>query len=340
MKIVYLKPKSGYRTSLRSDTLWGMLCWAIRDLYGAEKLVDFINSYKNESSDTKPFYISSTFPFKQVGRDFHLFFPTPQLPILEKAYQPLEGETYEAQRKDLRQRKKERKKHLIERDLFEQVINGGISEIPNEEKSPKQETLAVTHNTINRIKGGTLELNKQGQLFHVEENFLLDPKNETKNKETVGLFFLAKGDTTLLESALRYLEHTGIGGDKGVGKGKFEISIKDFELKEPSDYNAFVNLSLYAPTEDETNNWQKSESELLNYTIIDRQGKVGGLALNNKNIWKEVVTMFKEGSCFPKVEGQIDFGENRVVKKQNIDKNVPFDIYHYGMAFMVKMKIQ
>jgi CRISPR-associated protein Csm4 len=340
MKIVYLKPKSGYRTSLRSDTLWGMICWAIRDLYGVEKLEALIESYQGGNrSAVQPFYISSAFPFKQVGKSKNCYFPMPQLPVREEDYQSLKGENFEAQKEELRKLKKERKKHLIEQYLFEKIIKGEQSDNDIEDKAPHQETLAVTHNTIDRIKGSTLELKGQGQLFHVEENFLLDKDNESKNQETVGLFFLAKGDLTLLEAALRYLEHTGIGGDKGIGKGNFEITVEDFELSEPADYNAMVNLSLYTPIKTETEIWQNSKSEFLNYTITDRQGKVGGLALNKKNIWKEVVTMFKEGSSFPKVEEKTVFGENRIVKNEK-DGVVPFNISHYGMAFMVKMKIQ
>ncbi|RMG73182.1 MAG: CRISPR-associated protein Csm7, partial [Bacteroidetes bacterium] len=36
--VVYMKPRSGFRGSLRSDTLWGTLCWAMRLLYGETAL--------------------------------------------------------------------------------------------------------------------------------------------------------------------------------------------------------------------------------------------------------------------------------------------------------------
>ncbi|MBC7196763.1 MAG: hypothetical protein H5U39_05870, partial [Deferribacterales bacterium] len=60
MKIVYLYPKSTFRTDLRSDTLWGILCWAIRLVYGNEELERIIKSYIERKPE---FIISSTFPF-------------------------------------------------------------------------------------------------------------------------------------------------------------------------------------------------------------------------------------------------------------------------------------
>ena len=77
MKIVYLYPQSGFKTELRSDTLWGLICWAIRNLYGNDALENFIQSYNTGKPE---FVISSTFPFMQENKEITEFFPRPFLP--------------------------------------------------------------------------------------------------------------------------------------------------------------------------------------------------------------------------------------------------------------------
>ena len=44
--IVYLRPKLSYRTSLRSDTLWGLICWGISTVHGEKDIKGFIELCK------------------------------------------------------------------------------------------------------------------------------------------------------------------------------------------------------------------------------------------------------------------------------------------------------
>ncbi|PIY05232.1 MAG: hypothetical protein COZ21_04540, partial [Bacteroidetes bacterium CG_4_10_14_3_um_filter_31_20] len=75
---------------------------------------------------------------------------------------------------------------------------------------PKPETESVTHNRIDRIKGGTLKINEADQLFHSTEMYFAN-ENEGEIKHGAGLFFLAKGNIEKLKTALRWLSHVGIG---------------------------------------------------------------------------------------------------------------------------------
>jgi CRISPR-associated protein Csm4 len=335
-KIIYLKPLSTYRTSLRSDTLWGILCWAIRNVYGNEALERFIKKYETADID-EILTISSTYPYLENNGEKIPFFPLPLLQLSsssEKATLPI-----------IQAKKKMSKISFVAQNDFEAIINGDISffkrtinsllenkELEGKISAPTIGSTAITHNTIHRLKGGTLTKDNQGQLFHITEHFLKFDKEES---ESAGLFFLAKGDTEYLEGALRYLEHTGLGGDKGTGKGHFEITIEDFELKTPDDANAYTNLSLFLPKKEVLREY--INHQLFHYKLEDRQGKISYPTKNNANIWKDVVTLFKEGAIFPMID-RPNLGVNPIVKQAG--EATPYPVYHYGMGFMIKMKIQ
>jgi CRISPR-associated protein Csm4 len=50
-----LTPKTAFATPLAGDTLFGQCCWAIRHLWGAEKLTALLAAY----TDNKPFIVIS-----------------------------------------------------------------------------------------------------------------------------------------------------------------------------------------------------------------------------------------------------------------------------------------
>lgn len=329
MKIIYLEPKSGFKALLRSDTLWGNICWAIRMVYGEEKLIEYI---ENQS-----FSLSSTFPYSEINGTKMPFFPTPLIKGETKSAP--EGASYDELAAWMTQRKKDKKRNtLISKDLFEQLINGTIKidDLNELNPVPSIKSEAVTRNKIDRLKGGTYKADGDaGQLFHVDEFHIIGKEeNDEKVKYKYGLYFLAKGDTTLLEGALRFLQHSGIGGDRNVGKGVFDISIEDFELKTPQNFNAVTNLSLFAPTVDEIKNFNDSKGSLLNYQVEVREGKLG--FFNFKNVEKSPILYFKEASVFPVINQTLNYGQNQhAFTKVKLD----FKVVQYGMGFMIPIYV-
>ncbi len=335
MKIIYLQPLSTFRTHLRSDTLWGMICWAIRNVYGNAVLENLLETY---NSGNPEFIISSTFPYSEIKGIKKYFLPKPFL----KEEEINQSNLSRAEKiKIAKQRKKLKKVKYLELNEYLEFINGNkklhdiVKKIANNEelKSPQLISESVTHNTINRLTGGTLKIgNKSGQLFHIDELFF--KYNQINDiTENYGLFFLARGNTEKLEGALRFLSHIGIGGDRNIGKGKFLINIDDFTLlKEPADYNAMTNLSLYYPREDELIEYKKND--YFTYQLEERQGYVSFLKYDKFN--KPTTMMFQEGSVFPKLEKEY-FGSNKTLYSKS-DK-IPHNVYQYGYGFMVKIKI-
>lgn len=351
MKIVYLYPNSTFRTELRSDTLWGLLCWGIRFIYGNAALEKVLATYE---SGTPEFMISSTFPFIESDEKKHLFFPRPILPPSSKI--PKESNP-SISLKGMKDRKKLKDIAFISQKTLEEIANGTLSGqalsdylLNQTESMPQYQSESITHNYLNRLTNGTHEENGTGQLFHVEEKFLsikkeikpertaektLIKKKETnpEAKEKAGLFFLINGEETKIEAALRYLCQIGLGGDTSIGKGNFSYKMDDFKMPPVTNPNAMMNLSLYYPQKTELSAY--SGSPYFQYIMEERKGKIAMI----KGIYEKKMTMmFSEGSIFPYQETEV-LGGNKIVQAENKALNIPYNIYQYGHAFMIPLQL-
>lgn len=339
-RIYYLRFRSNFKTPLRSDSLWGTLCWAIRMVSGKEVLSDILEDY--EQGGEKAFFISSAFPFYELDDKKHIFFPRPVLPY--PSTEQMLGKKLEEKKLKLREKKRKDKSGWLHKDLFEYVIDKSTTPPKSIFEAPNVQHTLVTHNTIDRLQGSTLSIGDNGQLFHTDEYTITAAANGKAIQRT-GMYFLARGNTEVVEAALRFLQHYGIGGDRTTGKGSFVFESKSFELNEPKDANAVMTLSLFHPSSTEIDQIKKSKPGFLNYKLTVRQGR-GSFAFNpNKSkkadgtnkiekVKKEVM-MFEEGSVFPLGDGLLLQGQNPVVQKHPAG----FDIFHYGHAFMVKLKV-
>lgn len=364
MKIVYLKPKAGFRSNLRSDTLWGTLCWAIYHVYGSKgkaKLEEFLASY---DTDTPAVVLSSAFPYKEMGTEKTCFFPKPFLseernPAMEKerfeTNQQKFNDDIRAKLVSMNEQKKVRKQGYLTETQFFDLMQGKASpqsiEIDfwtkydldkttqQEFAPPSRQSISVTHNAIDRIKGSTMQRNGVGQLFHVTENYLRDVQNETARQGNVGLFFLAEvHNVPVFEAALRYLNHIGFGGDRGTGKGHFEVSCEDFDrFPKVRNPNVLTNLSLYLPTEGELTAFaQHDQGDNYRYKLEGRQGRLG--FINSPAFLKKPVTMFAEGGIFPYLD-RTHFGKKIDVTSAAQEKVLRkgHTLWHNGMGLMLPM---
>lgn len=369
MKIIYLVPRSGYVTDLRSDTLWGSLCWGIRYLWGADELKAFLERCAAGKPD---FVISSTFPFKQHGTERVPFFPNPLVlaPDMPTDRAPLV--------EDYRLRKDLKKVSLLNFDDFKAALHGELSvaellrrlaEIAKEKKlqgrnyvptgpvvertAPKRHDHSMTHNTIDRLRGGTLTVadgdgDPAGQLFHAEDIWWTDPDNESDEAlPNTGLYFLADGDISKLKPVLELLRHWGIGADRTAGKGAFDFDIQDFTEKisilEPpaAASNALLNLSLFRPTEAELAALEQADG-CLQYLLERREGYVGGHRQMHR---KEARMYFREGSVFARPDGQTarhmgGIQQQVFPEKDSQGKELPqppHDVWDNGFGFMVNL---
>lgn len=321
-KIIYLKPHSSFRAAMRSDTLWGACCWGMRLLYGKGYLEAFLESYQTPDTDVKPFYISSAFPFLEKNNQRIPFLPPPVRQV--EYYKESAGKSYEEEKQQMRRWKTAGDNQWLSKAQFEYAFCG-ITPAPKQLVGhPAIEVRPMTHNTIDRLVGSTLTANNRGQLFHTEERYVL----EKERKQNAGLYFLAAGNTDLLESVLRLLEHLGIGGDRSIGKGRFDMEWEDFDIHEPSDANGLMALSLYHPNPEELLKLEKSQDPVLNYKTIVRQG---WKAAHNK----KPVLYLEEGSVIPILSDKQVWGRNAYAGEH--EQGYP--ITQYGHGFMIKVKI-
>ena len=340
--IIYLKPRSSYRPAMRSDTLWGAICWGMKMLYGEQRLLDFIESYESGEpvGDAKPIYISSAFPYLQQNGKRELYLPRPLLRLRQEELE--EGATFRETIQKSRAKKYSKPNPLMTLSEFKagDWEPGGNH---HNQPRPKVSVDPMTHNTIDRLTGSTLSSNGRGQLFHTEERRVYpvwpkrtesDKDNEQeKEKAEAGLYFLADGDTDTLKAVLRLLEHYGIGGDRSSGKGRFDIELAEqkIDIPEPSDANAQLALSLYHPDQNELQQYEKAtNTSPLQYKTLVRQGwKAASL--------KKPTLYFEEGSVFPLVDGQ---QMNRLGKNAyGGEHETGHSIIQYGIGFMINVKV-
>jgi len=327
MKIAYLEPKSSFRENLRSDTLWGLLCWGIKSIYSEASLDQFFNSYK-EGSVLK---VSSVFRFvKDDSGKKTLLFPKPNLKPLDlnEFFEKNKINSRKERAEFVKNIKRYKKVRYITKDIFDKFLTGELDEEKfflsglwgKEKLLFKKED--ILHNSINRLTNTT----EEGALFTTTETFV-------KNG---GLFFLIDGNKTqteLVSGAINFFSHIGFGGDSSIGKNHFDVSIEDIIFPVVQNPSAFITLSLYSPTEDEIQNIQLNR-ELTWYELEARKGKFGGQFVKTGNFWKKSVLMFKEGSVFP-LGQKTDYG-----KLINVKEDYDFPVYHFGYAFNLPINLK
>lgn len=118
--------------------------------------------------------------------------------------------------------------------------------------------------------------------------------------QNAGLYCLTDATSELLEEILslfRQLGETGLGTDKNVGGGKFDVEADEIELTTVHDANATMLLSLYLPMEEEMDKLQLDQSR---YSLVLRGGYMAGSDIETfRHLWKKSVYMFDVGSVFP-----------------------------------------
>jgi CRISPR type III-A-associated RAMP protein Csm4 len=310
--------------------------------------------------------VSSTFPYKQYGKDRIPFFPNP-LPFPDER---IEGKDEALINAELRKKYKKAFSY-VNLDDFSGILKGSLTakdlrkrlrDIYDEEErrtgkpkderritpqeieqtAPRLEDFSMTHNTINRLRGGTLDLpvdggapgETAGQLFHSPEYYWTDKYADPNQDANTGIFFLAAGpDTGKLEAVLRLFRHWGFGADRTSGKGFFDADMQNFTLPYPTDANAMLNLSLFRPTGEELTALDSHDAadKRFHYRIELREGWVGA---DGFYLPKKPHRYFTEGSVFP----LLPLPEYRHLGALVHQFDKPHPVYDNGFGFMIPLK--
>lgn len=313
MKVYYLKPKSSFRTKLPSDTLWGMIIGALSYLYDENYIKDLISKFVNGKP---PFMLSSCFPFKNEGSQIVHYLPM-----------PLSGLNIDSSNIEYNKRKDLKKMNFVRLDLFNELINKTsdnsiLQKLTLAQKPDFFKSETNVKIKINRLTTSTQDEEGKGQLYNSVENYFING----------GYYFIIDGDSSIIEPALRLLSHNGFGAYTSKGKGHFQFNSGEIELQIPNNYNHWLTLSLYHPTDYELDEYKKQPDSLWYETKI-KKGKIGNQFRVNKDFNKKPVLNFIEGSVFPNID-QTLYGT--MTKTYEYDN---FNIYNCGYAFKLPILI-
>ena len=110
-----------------------------------------------------------------------------------------------------------------------------------------------------------------------------------------GLFFLAEGDTALLDEALPLLANEGIGTDRNIGNGFFVFEKDKFEINLPDDADYGVSLSTFIPG-DKTRLANLLSGDAVAYNLARRGGWITTPMYTS--LRKNAIYAFMPGSVF------------------------------------------
>lgn len=268
---------------LHSDTLYA----AIMATWHTLGVEEYIPKNLNQSGQDLGFSLSSLFPFFQASAKAtpQYFFPKPLGLVRPKSYSD---------------HKKVKKINYLDLPSFKAILQGQFSpeaehikgqyylrdtEVAFDEKFMVSEVFA--RNAVARY--GAEDPNTK--IYYIDRLFF---------KGNSGMFCLAQFANKAIEQkvmgALRYLQDEGLGTDRYVGNGFFELACDaDFDaLNDLEESKYSLNLSLFCPTSKDS--LTKMLDKKAHYDLVKRGGWVTTkpyLSFRKKSIY-----MFREGSIF------------------------------------------
>ncbi len=351
---ITIRPTSSFSSPLEADTLWGHLCWAIKYIDGEDKLNTFLSEYQSGA----PLLISNGFlhnfiplpilkpltkeDIYSMFEKFKTLFDNLRFNFLNgikrlKKVNLIHWEVFNKHRENFSLKKLYREvlELKICPDNFRPKPHSckisSIKECPfinpaseyNCPLTPVYKNMEISHNTIDRISGKSLE---EGGLFFEKTTFHLPG--------TLIDIFISTDffDKERLYKLFEFIFKKGYGrfSSKGKGQGVIE-KIEEFVINPEGEFNAFISLSPFVP----------SNSDEINglYNIITKYPKLG-LEYSKEPFdnfskaipWKKPVIMFTAGSTF-RVNSKKDYFGSLLT-------SVHFSplIKHYAFAFPVYFK--
>lgn len=167
-----------------------------------------------------------------------------------------------------------------------------------------------------------------------------------------GLYFIATGDTAMLDRALNLLKQEGLGTDRHVGFGYFDVEEDEMEIDVPQNTKYMVSLSLFIPEENEKKDASEENGgqlksllndEYIAYDFVRRGGWITTYPHNT--LRKNVIYGFVPGSVFCKIDKMPMIDNVPVIGKivdlkPNVGSGSPeHSIWRNGKAIMLPINI-
>ncbi|HAY32510.1 MAG TPA: hypothetical protein DCY06_00115 [Bacteroidetes bacterium] len=321
-----LSQLSGLLTDLQSDTVFGHLCWRMKEIYGDDILNEFLNLYKNNN----PVFTISDNLFEKENK---VYFPKP---IYSISLNKDKTDLIKAEKLKLMCEYKQIKNvKFIDTETLNLFLKGDIDEyykkLLNSENIKTFDDSLRTNVQINRETLSAME----GRLFSYSPKYL--NSNFEKNEQKVNICFLIKKfneqefEYFHCEELLKEVFDTGFGKKKSSGYGQFKVEggLTEYDkIHEPNNSNGFLNLSNYLPSnEDGITDYY--------YDYHVKYGKLGEQYAQSENPFKKPIIFFKPGSCFKTKDPKDWYG--RCTNEKEISDYK--EVIQNGCAFTLKAKI-
>jgi CRISPR-associated protein Csm4 len=309
---------------LHADTLKSALYVCVRQMLGPGAVGDTDAFFRR-------FRTSSAFPF--VGNE--LFFPKPQARI-----QPFPDDEVAEER----QAKKHKKLAFLGQSYFEDLITDQKRKLRRDDFTADGRFVS-DHADVRALGRTPVFATDVQQRVTIPASYEEDPLPYYVDRlyfsETAGLWFAfeaSEGDNTVyaeMLAALKYLGDCGIGTDRSVGNGQFEVNEASLVLHVPDQPTHQLLLSLWCPEKTELDADFLGESA---YGLVKRGGYMASpdrpehLTYRKKSIY-----MFTEGSLFPHRPDKPLLGKITDLKPDATE--VTQHVWRDGLAFTVPITI-
>jgi len=293
--------QSAFATPLKGDTLFGQLCWAIRNRLGENALTDCLAGYTN----AQPFaVVSDAFP--------EGYFPLPKLP---SCFYQLPDED----------RKAIKKRAWLPEAALQQPIRQWLSQAAKAKDLISENQLSEkrpqAHNTINRQTNTTGEGGFAP--YSVEQEWFVQDLRWS-------IYLLLDTDRLSVEDCRQCLEDIGLfgfGKDASIGLGKFIIDdFQEYALPSQANANACLTLAPCAPQ------GLGFDSQHSYYQLFTRFGRHGDIAVHQEGKpFKNPVLLAQTAAVFSTPPPQSGFIGQGIGGNGELSKTIKTTI-HQGYA--------
>jgi CRISPR-associated protein Csm4 len=249
----------------RSDTLSAALLQSYVRLFGVESV---------PVETAWPYRVSSVFPAIRLGGSYLQLYPKPKHFVVDIPDIP--GFSH----KDFKKAK------WVTGSLMGKICAGGEITFGSLQPIAGNQVLALKQENIDTDESlGSSETRTRVVLDRIDLSAVPFQFTSRHAGPNLYWFFLADVKSDFRESfeaSLRLLGDEGIGADRTIGLGQFEVvSIDETSNVSTHDPNAWLNLGLYNPPDEERIRLAWDESF---YDIVNRQGWTQNPALRRRNV--------------------------------------------------------
>jgi CRISPR-associated protein Csm4 len=312
-------PRSAFGTPLLGDTLFGQLCWAIRNRQGEARLTELLQGY----TGGQPFLVvSDALPSGHV--------PRPTLP----------GHFFRFQ--ESADRKAVKRKKWLPLERINDPVADWLSHCVTSEDLPGREVrCSQPHNTINRETGTT----GTGMFApYAMEQFWFSRRAAYRDNGStqveMGSFdiYLVADSTRLpieeLSAALSDIGQLGFGRDASIGLGRFDVeSLEKTSLPSQANANSWLTL---APCVPQRLSWDPARCF---YQVFTRFGRHGDIEVLRGSPFKTPILMAAGGAVLtPQTYENRSFFGQGLGGDGSLSKTLPSTV-HQGYAPVIGIRL-